>query len=63
MDKSVGKGMSFREAENQKLFPKTTTTNERLNQAWFLTCKAFGIDPLNPPKMDKSFGNSRKHAI
>lgn len=63
MDKTLGKGMSFAEAEKEKLFPKETTSTERLNQAWYLTCMAYGIDPANPPKMDKSFGSSRKHAL
>ena len=63
MDKTVGKGISFKEAEEQKLFAKETTTSERLNQAWYLTCMAYGIDPLNPPKMDKSTGSTRKHNL
>ena len=63
IDKTVGKRMSFKEAEEQKLFSKDTTVSERLKQAWYLTCTAFGIDPLNPPKMDKSIGSSRKHLL
>lgn len=63
MDKTIGKGMSFKEAEDQNLFPKETTISERLNQAWYLTCTAYGIDPLNPPKMDKSVSSSRKHLL
>ncbi len=27
--------------------------SERLRKAWLLTCEAYGIDPENPPKMDK----------
>lgn len=26
---------------------------ERLHKAWILTCKAYNIDPENPPKMEK----------
>jgi hypothetical protein len=26
---------------------------ERLRKGWLLTCEAYGIDPDNPPKMDK----------
>jgi len=63
MDKTVGKVMSFKDAEEQKLFPKETTISERLKQAWYLTCMAYGIDPLNPPKMDKSISSSRKHLL
>ncbi len=63
MDKTIGKGMSFKEAEDQKIFAKETSMSERLNQSWYLTCMAFGIDPLNPPKMEKSVGSSRKHML
>ena len=26
---------------------------ERFHKAWILTCKAYNIDPENPPKMEK----------
>lgn len=61
MDKSVGKGISHKEAEKRKLFPPETTYGQRLAEAWYLTCMAYGIDHKNPPKMDKTFGSSRKH--
>ena len=62
MDKTVGKAMTHKEAEKEKLFPPETTAKERLNEAWYLTCQAYGIDPEIPPKMDKTVGSSRKHA-
>ncbi len=61
MDKSVGKGISHNEAEKNKLFPPESTYGQRLAEAWYLTCMAYGIDHTNPPKMDKTFGSSRKH--
>ena len=61
MDKTVGKAMTHKEAEKEKLFPPETTSKERLDETWYLTCKAYGIDPENPPKMDKTVGSSRKH--
>lgn len=61
MDKIVGKGMSHKEAEINKRFPPETTYGQRLAEAWYLTCMAYGIDHKNPPKMDKTFGSSRKH--
>jgi hypothetical protein len=33
---------------------------ERLNQAWYLTAMAYGIDPANPPKMNKRLTAIRK---
>ena len=53
MDKTVGKAMTHKEAEKEKLFPPETTAKERLNEAWYLTCQAYGIDPENPPKWIK----------
>ncbi len=63
MDKMIGKGMSFKEVEEQKPFPKETTMSERLKQACYLICMAYEIDPSNLPKMDKSISSSRKHLL
>lgn len=60
MDKTVGKKMSQKESEESKLFPPETTYGQRLAEAWYLTCMAYGIDYKNPPKMDKTFGYGRK---
>ena len=37
------------------------TIEERLKASWYLTCMAYGIDPDNPPPMDKTKFSSRKH--
>ena len=34
-------------------FSEEKILSERLRKAWLLTCEAYGIDPENPPKMDK----------
>ena len=61
MDKTLGKGMTHDEAEKRKLFPKETSLKQRLNEVWHLTCMAYGLDPNNPPKLDKTVASSRKH--
>ena len=61
MDKRVCKAITFAEAQKNNLFPPQTTYGQRLAEAWYLTCRAYGIDYKNPPKMDKSFGSSRKN--
>ena len=61
MDKTFGKAMSHAEAEKEKLFPPGTSLKQRLNEAWYLTCIAYGLDPDYPPKFDRSIGSSRKH--
>lgn len=62
LDKTVFKAQSFEEAEKSNIFPPDTSLSERLRQAWYLTCMAYGIDPENPPKMDKTVFFTRKHA-
>ncbi|MEO6538236.1 MAG: hypothetical protein ABIT07_01640 [Ferruginibacter sp.] len=62
MDKSIVKLMSHEEAENENRFSPETSLAERLGQAWYLTCMAYGIDPEQPPKMDKTIFSMRKHA-
>ncbi|MEO6583390.1 MAG: hypothetical protein ABIO05_03650 [Ferruginibacter sp.] len=61
LDKKISKAQTFAEAESDVLFPKDTPLGERLSQAWFLTCAAYGIDANNPPKMEKVFMGMRKH--
>lgn len=61
MDKNFFKAQTFQEAEKDKLFKKDTPIGERLREAWWLTCLAYGIDPENPPKMEKHLFTTRKH--
>lgn len=61
LDKTISKARSFEEAEKDKLFLETDSPTERLKQAWYLTCMAYGIDPENPPKMKKELTYMGKH--
>ena len=61
LDKTIVKAGTFDEAEKNNLFDKTTPIGERLEQAWYLTCMAYGIDYKNPPKMEKNLYSTRKH--
>jgi predicted metal-binding protein len=63
LDKTISKAQTFEQAEKEKLFSKDTPLDERLYQSWYLTCMAYGIDPKNPPKMDKKFYTTRKHPL
>ncbi len=62
LDKTICKALTNEEAEKNKKFSAETPLAERLRQAWYLTCMAYGIDPENPPKMDKTVFSMRKHA-
>jgi hypothetical protein len=62
MDKTTGKGMTYKEAEKNKIFTAEISYSQRLAEAWYLTCMAYGIDPENPPRMEKNFTSSRKRS-
>lgn len=48
-------------ADNNRDYWLSKTPEERFAAAWHLTCCAYGIDYLNPPRMDKTFFVIRKH--
>ena len=61
LDKTIVKSQSFEEGERAKKFNTEDTLTERLKQAWYLTCMAYGIDHNNPPRMEKKLFSVRKH--
>lgn len=61
LDKTVFKAQTFAEAEMSNVFEKTVSLSERLNQGWYLSSMAHGIDPYNPPKIEKRLVSIRKH--
>lgn len=63
MNRSYLKAQTFADAEKNKLFLSTDSLSERLNQVWYLTAMAYGIDPQNPPKMQKILANIRKREM
>ena len=63
MNRSYLKAQTFASAEKDKLFLSTDSLSERLSQAWYLTAMAYGIDPQNPPKMQKVLVSIRKREI
>lgn len=62
LDRTYGKGHTHEEAVRAQVdYWKSKTPEERLEASWYLTCIAYGIDPENPPRIDKTVGSSRKH--
>lgn len=61
LDKTIFKAQTFAEAEKSNVFEKTVLLPERLNQGWYLSAMAHGIDSYNPPKMEKRLVSIRKH--
>lgn len=39
--------------KTEQFSTKQKILKERLHEAWILICKAYNIDPENPPKMEK----------
>ncbi len=62
LDKTAFSKGTFEQASHQLAYWKSQPLSKRLEAAWILTCRAYGIDPLNPPKMDKTYFRMRKHA-
>lgn len=62
LDKTVFTKQTHEEAERSKVFAEDVPLGERIKQAWYLTCMAYGIDPENPPKMVKELTGMRKHS-
>lgn len=49
------------QAKHNAGYWKSKSIEERLASAWYLTCMAYGLDPDNPPRIDKTVFSSRKH--
>jgi hypothetical protein len=61
LDRTAFKKQSSEEADDTLEYWLRQTPEERWRAAWYLTCAAYGIDPENPPKMDKTVFSARKH--
>jgi len=59
LDKTRFKRQTVKEADHQLQYWLGKTVEERLRAAWYLTCRAYGYDPEDPPTMDKQRFESR----
>ena len=53
LNKKISGIKTYKQAEESKKFAPDVSLSERLRQAWYLTCMAYGIDPENVPGMEK----------
>jgi len=62
LDRSIHWAGSLKDQEkhNTKLW-KNKSLEERIKSAWYITCMSYGLDPENPPKMNKNIFSMRKH--
>jgi hypothetical protein len=54
MDKSVGRGMTLNEADEEMRDYRSYTWKERLEISYFLTSIAYNFPFDSPPRMDKT---------
>jgi len=59
LDKSAFKKQTFEEADRNRAYWMSKTPMERLIAAHRLSLRAYGYDPDNPPRMDKTFFKKR----
>ncbi len=62
MDRSAFRMGSHREAEDNRAYWADKSLSDRLDAANYLNSVAFNFDKSNPPKLDRSFFNMRKHS-
>ena len=48
------------EIEQNRAFWLSRTPAERLSAAWYLSCRAFGLDPFENPRLDRTAFSIRK---
>jgi len=60
LDKSYFKKQTFKEADNNVAYWRSKTPAERLEAAYILSLRAYGYDPANPPRLDKTLFSKRK---
>ena len=60
LDKTYFKKQTFEQADKNTAYWRTKTLGERLQAGYFLSLRAYGYDPENPPPMDKTYFKKRK---
>lgn len=61
LDRNAFKIQSFAEADNTTAYWRKQKPEERLKAAWYLICSAYGLDPTNPPRLDRTHFSMRKN--
>ena len=60
LDKTKFQIQSFAEADNTVAYWRSRPWQERLQAGYHLSLRAYGYDPENPPKLDKTVFRARK---
>lgn len=60
LDRTAFKIQTFKEADHNREEWLKKTPEERWADSWYLLASAYGFDPENPPRMDKTVFSMRK---
>lgn len=60
LDKAIFKKQSVEEADKNRAYWMSLSSGERLIAGYRLSMRAYGYDPDNPPRMDKTYFVKRK---
>lgn len=53
-DRTAFQSLTAEEADREMRDSRNTTVKQRLEYSYYLTARAYGFDPDNPPKMDRT---------
>jgi hypothetical protein len=60
LDRKAFKHQSLKEADNTLEYWLSRTPAERLEAAWILTCRAYGLDPYAENRLDRTVFSMKK---
>ena len=60
LDKTKFRIQSFEEADHSVKYWRSRPWQERLQNGYYLSLRAFGYDPVNEPRMDKTAFKTRR---
>ena len=62
LDKTIFEKQSFKQADSNVAYWRSKTLTERLIAGYHLSLRAYGYDPDNPPKLDKTYFRKGKQS-
>jgi hypothetical protein len=61
LDRNAFKIKTFQEADHNTAYWLNKSAEERFAASWYLICQAWGIDPNDPPSLDRKAFSARKN--
>ncbi len=54
-------GTKKEQRQRDQLYWSQQSIDDRFQSSWYLTLMSYGLDPYNPPRLDKTAFSMRKH--